>query len=158
MNAEVRAHPKPPDFPASLHATEFFRKNDIVFLTPAVVRTSIKLYDGSTIPVGTVAIARDEMTWAEWDAAFAAKKPGENVSKDLPICFPSGSVEVETGQCTVSYRPAGGGPVAVAKVPKASLNLIRQGWPKYIAGGVDDLDTTPLSISFDCEERLFHFR
>ena len=46
------------------------------------------LSDGSTIPPGTVAIAHDEMTWVEWDAALAAHKPEKNYFRGFTYLLP----------------------------------------------------------------------
>ena len=94
----------------------------MVFLSPAVVRHDIALNNGSTIPAGTVVVARDDVTLEAFVAADKAQ-----TLQSLSLCF------VTTHLCTVSYHLANG-PVAVTQLQDASLDLIRQGWQDWMAG------------------------
>lgn len=100
---------------------------DLIFLSPAVVRSRVTLNDGSIIPAGTVVVARDDVTrdaFALADkAAAAANKAGgpmKSLPQSLSLCF--GSAETDH-LCAVSYHPANG-PVATAQLREASLELI----------------------------------
>ena len=48
----------------------------LVFLSPAVVRSDVALNNGSTIPAGTVVVARDDVPW-EARACFGCVKSGD---------------------------------------------------------------------------------
>jgi hypothetical protein len=105
-------------------ADDFIRQrmNGLVFLSPAVVRHDIALNNGSTIPAGTVVVARDDATLEAFLAAEEA-----HTLQSLSLCF------VTAHLCNVSYHLANG-PVAVAQLQDASLDLIRQGWQDWMAG------------------------
>ena len=117
--------PPPPPPPPSSPLPRLGK--DLIFLSPAVVKSRITLNDGSTIPAGTVVVARDDVTWdafaAADKAAAAADKAGrpmKSLPQSLSLCF--GSVETDH-LCSVSYHPANG-PVATAQLREASLELI----------------------------------
>ena len=95
-------------------------KVDVIFLSPAVVRTSIS-FNGSTIPAGTVVVARDDVTWK---AFHEHPKTGP---LQFNLCFAAAHL------CTVSYHLADR-PVASAQLQEASLELILQGWQKVPGG------------------------
>jgi hypothetical protein len=126
MGVEVAGHPKPPKEDNDIDWGRAFRPlgKDLIFLSPAVVRSRITLNDGSTIPAGTVVVARDDVTW---DAFIAADKTRS--LRSLSLCF--GSAETDH-LCTVSYHPANG-PVATAQLREASLELIRQGFQDWFS-------------------------
>jgi hypothetical protein len=92
----------------------------LIFLSPAVVRTSVT-FNGSTIPAGTVVVARDDVTSEAFAGSFNTKRLQFN------LCF------VTSHLCSVSYRLADR-PIALAQLQDASLELILQGWQKVPGG------------------------
>jgi hypothetical protein len=126
MGVRVTSHPHTspfvPDFGKISDDINRKGMNGVVFLSPAVVRHDIALNNGSTIPAGTVVVARDDVTLETTLAASEA-----HTLQSLSLCF------VTTHLCTVSYHLVNG-PVAVAQLQDASLDLIRQGWQDWMAG------------------------
>jgi hypothetical protein len=96
------------------------KKTSVIFLSPAVVRTSVTV-NGSTIPAGTVVVARDDVASEAFVGFLNTKRLQFN------LCL------VTTHLCAVSYRIAGK-PVALAQLQDASLEVIRQGWQKVPGG------------------------
>jgi hypothetical protein len=131
MGVKVTGHPEPGSgdvgsaigaIGRALGKLDRQRMNGLVFLSPAVVRQDVALNNGSTIPAGTVVVARDDVTLEAFVAADKAQ-----TLQSLSLCF------VTTHLCTVSYHLANG-PVAVTQLQDASLDLIRQGWQDWTGG------------------------